>query len=103
MIHAREDYNRIQDPEHKIKEDEPVILFRAQDKYFNDVLSFYLQLIAQDEQVQNEMIQSITNHLVLSTLWRSKNKDKIKTPDIPLLIDQTENTSDSQPLILDIP
>ena len=31
MIHARSDYNRIQDPEHKIPENEPVFLIRAQD------------------------------------------------------------------------
>lgn len=29
MIHARPDYNRIQDPENKIPEDEPVFLLRA--------------------------------------------------------------------------
>lgn len=32
MIHAREDYNRIQDPAGKIPEDEPVFLIRAQDQ-----------------------------------------------------------------------
>ncbi|MCK9435723.1 MAG: hypothetical protein M0Q12_00780 [Synergistaceae bacterium] len=31
MIHARKDYNRIQDPEHKIPDDEPVFLIRGQD------------------------------------------------------------------------
>lgn len=31
MRHARDDYNRIQDPEGKIGEDEPVFLVRAQD------------------------------------------------------------------------
>lgn len=32
MQHAREDYNRIQDPEEKIPEEEPVFLIRAQDQ-----------------------------------------------------------------------
>lgn len=32
MIHARDDYNRIQDPEGKIPDDEPVFLIRGQDK-----------------------------------------------------------------------
>ena len=32
MKHAREDYNRFQDPEGKIPEDEPVFLIRGQDK-----------------------------------------------------------------------
>lgn len=31
MIHAREDYNRIQDPAGKIGTEEPVFLLRAQD------------------------------------------------------------------------
>ena len=31
MIHAREDYQRIQDPEGKIPDDEPVFLVRGQD------------------------------------------------------------------------
>lgn len=29
MIHARDDYNRIQDPENKIGKDEPVLLIRG--------------------------------------------------------------------------
>ncbi len=32
MIHARDDYDRIQDPENKIPNDEPVFLIRAQDE-----------------------------------------------------------------------
>jgi hypothetical protein len=32
MIHARADYNRIQDPANKIPQDEPVFLLRGQDK-----------------------------------------------------------------------
>ena len=32
MIHARKDYNRIQDPAGLIPEDEPVFLIRAKDK-----------------------------------------------------------------------
>ena len=31
MKHARKDYNRIQDPENKIPDDEPVFLIRGQD------------------------------------------------------------------------
>ena len=32
MKHARDDYNRFQDPENKIPADEPVFLIRGQDK-----------------------------------------------------------------------
>lgn len=41
MIHAREDYNRIQDPAGKIPEDEPVFIIRAQDIIGATVLRFW--------------------------------------------------------------
>ncbi len=45
MRHARQDYNRIQDPEGKIGEDEPVMLFRAQDRHMVAVLTMYGALL----------------------------------------------------------
>jgi hypothetical protein len=42
MRHLRSDYNRIQDPEEKIGEDEPVFLLRAQDKAFPAILMTYI-------------------------------------------------------------
>ena len=44
MKHAREDYNRIQDPEHKIPDDEPVFLIRGQDKVAPSVLRYWAYL-----------------------------------------------------------
>lgn len=41
MIHARSDYNRIQDPSGKIGADEPVFLIRAQDKSAPATLRFW--------------------------------------------------------------
>lgn len=41
MIHARKDYNRIQDPLGKIAKDEPVFLVRAQDKIAADLVREY--------------------------------------------------------------
>jgi hypothetical protein len=41
MIHARSDYNRIQDPEKKIADDEPVFLLRAKDEFAPDTLDFW--------------------------------------------------------------
>jgi hypothetical protein len=41
MRHARDDYNRIQDPSGKIPEDEPVFLLRAQDKSAPATLRFW--------------------------------------------------------------
>ena len=48
MIHARNDYNRIQDPSGKIAADEPVFLLRAQDKSAPETLRFWA-----DENVRN--------------------------------------------------
>lgn len=44
MIHAREDYNRIQDPAGKIPDDEPVFLLRAQDELACIAVAFYADL-----------------------------------------------------------
>ena len=50
MLHARDDYNRFQDPLNKIPEDEPVFLLRAQDKlawHIVKIYAFCAELIGQ--------------------------------------------------------
>ena len=44
MKHARPDYNRIQDPEAKIPEDEPVFLIRGQDQVASKVVRHWADL-----------------------------------------------------------
>lgn len=44
MIHARNDYQRIQDPQSKIPADEPVFLLRAQDSTAAEVVRFWVRL-----------------------------------------------------------
>lgn len=44
MIHARDDYNRIQDPAGLIPADEPVFLLRAQDKEAAEVVELWARL-----------------------------------------------------------
>lgn len=44
MIHARKDYNRIQDPANKIPDDEPVFLVRAQDIVSGEVVRAWANL-----------------------------------------------------------
>lgn len=44
MIHARNDYQRIQDPANKIPADEPVFLLRAQDKTAAEVVRYWVRL-----------------------------------------------------------
>ncbi len=43
MLHARKDYNRIQDPENKIPEDEPVFILRAQDQVAAETVRFWVK------------------------------------------------------------
>jgi hypothetical protein len=77
MIHARDDYNRIQDPAGLIPDNEPVCLFRAQDKHFAAVMEFYASLVEMDGG-QQEIIRSARAHAELGRQWPVK-----KTPDMP--------------------
>lgn len=78
MIHARADYNRIQDPDGKIPADEPVMLFRGQDKYSARVAKYYADLLGEDPAVDKEFVQRIKDHAVRMANW-----PKHKTPDMP--------------------
>ena len=75
MIHAREDYNRIQDPDGKIKEDEPVILFRAQDELMVQVLEFY-SFIARRAGA-HDVSRKVNDHVVLAKEWQRRNPTKV--------------------------
>lgn len=77
MKHAREDYNRIQDPSGKIPEDEPVMLFRGQDKYFIDVLYFYAACVERDDP-DSPIITKVKEHIELAKRWPVR-----KAPDLP--------------------
>lgn len=76
MIHAREDYNRIQDPSGLIPENEPVMLFRAQDKHFDRVLRFYRDIVTLDNG-DPRIAEAIDKHLILADAWPKK-----KAPDL---------------------
>jgi len=45
MLHARKDYDRFQDPENKIPQDEPVFLLRAQDRAAACVVRYWAFLV----------------------------------------------------------
>ena len=45
MIHARPDYDRIQDPFHAIPEQEPVFLLRGQDACAAEAVRYYAELV----------------------------------------------------------
>jgi len=78
MIHARPDYNRFQDPENKIGQDEPVMLFRAHDVHFLEVLDFYAQELEEDG--NTEVASSVRKHIDLAIKWRDSNGHK--QPDL---------------------
>jgi hypothetical protein len=80
MLHARDDYNRIQDPENKIGKDEPVLLLRAQDHHFLRMLSYYQRCLEQDIEPDRAMIQSIDLHIARTSRWNADHQTK--APDM---------------------
>lgn len=80
MKHAREDYNRIQDPGHKIPEGEPVFLLRGQDINAPLVVEYWAGLAkkvgAEENIVQAAIEQS-------SAMRRWQNEHGAKIPDLP--------------------
>lgn len=78
MIHARPDYDRFQDPLNKIPEDEPVMLFRAQDIHFIKILEHYQHLLK--EAGNKEVGDAVAKHEEASRKWRHENK--VKEPDL---------------------
>lgn len=75
MIHARPDYNRIQDPAGKIGADEPVFLLRAQDASAPETLRFWA-----DENIRNDGDPALTRlaemHADAMEDWQKKNGKK---------------------------
>ena len=71
MIHARADYNRIQDPEKKIPEDEPVFMVRATDKVAANTVRAWaaLQEAAGGDPA---MVKAARDHADLMDKWPNK-------------------------------
>lgn len=87
MIHARSDYNRIQDPavsdpsllsegSSPIAEDEPVFLVRASDRAFVETLQAW-----RESHLRNggdtKMADAVNRHIELALEWQSNNRRKI--------------------------
>lgn len=81
MRHARNDYNRIQDPAGLIPEDEPVFLFRGQDKYASAILRFYASLVAADKPA---------SPIVKATLRQADAMDAWGTKKAPDMLDSSQ-------------
>lgn len=77
MIHARKDYNRIQDPlnakDKGIPKDEPVFLLRAQDILFIPMLTLYA-LMAETIGCDKDLVQTVIIHRELARLWGPRKK-----------------------------
>ena len=91
MIHARSDYNRIQDPavdnpelfpdaSSPISEDEPVFLVRAKDDAFCETLTAWMKTHL-DNGGDPKLVIAVAKHLGKAISWREKNETK--TADAP--------------------
>lgn len=81
MLHAREDYNRIQDPENKIPEDEPVFLLRGQDLTAPQTVRFWANMNRANPKVELKIV-------LLAEQWANKMEEwqkehKAKFADLP--------------------
>jgi hypothetical protein len=76
MKHARPDYDRIQDPAGLIPIDEPVLLFRGQDRYASQVARFYADLVEKNGG-DREIVLRVRAHADRMDAWPKK-----KSPDI---------------------
>lgn len=87
MKHAREDYNRIQDPLGLIPDDEPVFLIRAQDKVSGDAVRAWVAL-AEKAGANSDILFLAQEHAKKMDAW-----SKRKIPDVDLsqaILNQTE-------------
>jgi hypothetical protein len=76
MRHAREDYERFQDPANIIPDEEPVFLIRGQDKNASMVLRFWA-FLAIKSGVNPEMVNRVLVHADKMDEWNTH-----KTPDM---------------------
>ena len=80
MLHARNEYNRrVQDSEGIIPDDEPVMLFRGQDKFAVTILNLYADMVelAGGDQCIADVVRE---HAVRMMEWQAKVK--VKSPDM---------------------
>jgi len=80
MQHARQDYNRIQDPTGLIPDDEPVFLLRAQDKAAPAIVEEWANR-AEYEGASPEIVQAAREHA--NTMRAYQAMRGCKTPDMP--------------------
>jgi len=82
MKHARQDYDRIQDPAGLIPEDEPVFLLRGQDKFAPELLRQWAHMLL-DDGGSGVMAEMVMKHSFVMSKWQVDHKKK--RPDLPQL------------------
>jgi len=80
MKHAREDYNRIQDPDGKIPADEPVFLLRGQDVLAPETLRTWANML-RFRYKDDEMANMVEKHAHDMVAWQKEHGASI--PDLP--------------------
>ena len=80
MIHARDDYNRIQDPARLIGDDEPVFLLRAKDKCAPQAVRDWANA-ANAAGASPNIVQAAFSQARAMDEWQEKHGNQV--PDIP--------------------
>lgn len=84
MLHAREDYNRFQDPLGLIPENEPVFLLRAQDRFAPELLLRWAAKVRLNGG-NPEMAKIVEEHAQKMIDWQMGGKG-YKMPDLPRVV-----------------
>lgn len=80
MKHARPDYNRIQDPDNIIPEDEPVFLLRGQDLGAPKIVEIWAEMAAAQGAKPN-IVEAAREQANEMRKWQEANGGKV--PDMP--------------------
>lgn len=82
MKHAREDYNRIQDPQGLIPKNEPVFLLRGQDMFAPDLVRRWATMYSNtnDPAYTHEMWLAVVKLADEMEKWQKSHK--VKFPDM---------------------
>lgn len=107
MKHARLDYNRIQDPalsdpgllapgSTAIGIDEPVMLFRAQDVFFIDILLKYAELL--QGAGRHQTTQLVMQNIAVTEKWRETHA--VKMPDVPGFDERPPDAGSQFPVVI---
>lgn len=79
MKHARDDYNRIQDPAGLIPVDEPVFLLRGQDAFAAEAVETYADILEESGKGDPEIIKHARAQAAAMRSWPHR-----KLPDMPV-------------------